>query len=83
MRETEAWPAGRLAPLVAGLVELLPWLRQWHNDGYPETAIRMGDSYAQFVDEEARSLGVTLAALRSWSPDAPARRATGKRGRQT
>jgi hypothetical protein len=53
MKETEAWPAGRLAPLVAGLVELLPWLRS-------ETAIRMGDSYAQFVDEEARSLGVTI-----------------------
>jgi hypothetical protein len=56
MKETEAWPAGRLTPLLARLVELRPWLKQWNNDVDAETAVRMGDSCAQFVDEEARSL---------------------------
>jgi hypothetical protein len=75
MRESEAWPAERLAPLLAGLHELLPWLRQWHNDLDPETNERMGDHYAAFVSEEARSLGLTLDALRSWRPSSPPGRA--------
>ena len=29
--------AERLKPLLAGLLELVPWLRQWHNDIDPET----------------------------------------------
>lgn len=29
--EREGWPAERLMPVFAGLVELVPWLRQWHN----------------------------------------------------
>ncbi len=36
MKESEGWPAERLTPLLAGLLELLPWLRQWHNDVDPE-----------------------------------------------
>jgi hypothetical protein len=71
MKESEAWPVHRLAPLLAGLVELLPWLRQWHNDVDRETGVRMGDYYTQFVAEEARALGRTHDALRSWTPDAP------------
>ena len=30
--EQEGWQAERLRPLLAGLAELLPWLKQWHND---------------------------------------------------
>jgi hypothetical protein len=68
MKETEGWPAERLVALLAGLLELLPWLRQWHNDLDPSTRLRMGDYFAQFLDEEARGLGVTLDDLRSWVP---------------
>jgi hypothetical protein len=68
MKESEGWPAGRLAPLLAGLLELLPWLRQWHNEVDPATRLRMGDYFAQFLDEEARALGLTLEDLRRWSP---------------
>jgi uncharacterized protein DUF7008/Eco57I restriction-modification methylase len=74
MKESEAWPAGRLEPLLAGLVELLPWLKQWHNDVDRETGVRMGDYYTQFVDEEARVLGLTADALRTWAPEATATR---------
>ena len=35
MKESEGWRADRLTPLLAGLLELLPWLRQWHNDVDP------------------------------------------------
>jgi hypothetical protein len=30
MQEQEAWPLDRLVPLLAGLLELVPWLKQWH-----------------------------------------------------
>src|SRR5262249_33444076 len=35
-RKTQAaWPADRLLPLLAGLLELEPWLHQWHADPRP------------------------------------------------
>ncbi len=81
MKESEAWPASRLAPLLAGLLELLPWLKQWHNDIDRETGVRMGDYYTQFVDEATREVGLTTGALRSWAPGAPATRR--RQGRRT
>ena len=64
LKETEGWPAARLVPLLAGLLELLPWLRQWHNDLDPATRLRMGDYFAQFLDEESRALGMTQDDVR-------------------
>ncbi|MFN9808699.1 MAG: DUF7008 domain-containing protein [Deltaproteobacteria bacterium] len=31
-RKREGWTKERLAPMLEGLRELLPWLKQWHND---------------------------------------------------
>ncbi|MDB9494419.1 BREX-2 system adenine-specific DNA-methyltransferase PglX [Spirulina major CS-329] len=59
----------RLIPLLAALQDLIPWLKQWHND--PNTndyGEAMGDYYAEFVAEEGRDLGVTVEDLRSWEP---------------
>ncbi|MHB1122565.1 MAG: BREX-2 system adenine-specific DNA-methyltransferase PglX [Ramlibacter sp.] len=75
VKDNEGWPADRLQPLLAGLRELLPWLRQWHNDLDPVFNERMGDYYAGFVADEARTLGFTLEDLKAWRPSAaPARR---------
>lgn len=75
MKEGEGWEAARLQPLLAGLLELVPWLVQWHNEVDPAYGERMGDYYAGFVSEEARSNGFTLDDLRAWKPAAtPARR---------
>lgn len=79
MKENEGWPAERLQPLLAGLLELLPWLKQWHNDLNPDFGERMGNYYEGFVAEEARAQGFTLDALRAWKPAAVA----SKRGRKT
>lgn len=57
-KETEGWPAERLRPLLQGLRELLPWLRQWHDDVDPAYGMGMGEYFAGFVEEEERSLGV-------------------------
>ena len=78
MKEREGWSPARLLPLLAGLLELLPWLRQWHNDMNPDFGARMGDYYEAFVNEEARALQFTLDDLRAWKPDVTAP----KRGRK-
>jgi hypothetical protein len=74
MKENEGWEPARLQPLLAGLLELLPWLEQWHNEIDPAYGERMGSYYRGFVNEEARALGCTLDDLRGWKPAAaPAR----------
>ena len=36
MRTNEGWTDDRLLPLLAGVLELLPWLLQWHNGLDPQ-----------------------------------------------
>lgn len=68
MKDTEGWDAARLHPLLAGLLELVPWLKQWHNELDPAYGERMGDYYEGFVRDEARGLSVTLQELTAWKP---------------
>jgi len=68
MKESEGWESARLQPLLAGLLELVPWLEQWHNEVDPVYGERMGTYYKGFVMEEARSHGFTLDDLRAWRP---------------
>ena len=70
MKEQEGWAPARLQPLVAGLLELIPRLKQWHNDLDPTYGIGMGDYFTGFVDEEVRALGFTLEDVRAWQPPA-------------
>jgi len=59
----------RLIPLLASLIELLPWLKQWHNDPNPNfDGLRMDDYFDGFVNVEARNLGKTLAEIKAWVP---------------
>ncbi len=78
MKDNEGWEPARLQPLLASLLELVPWLEQWHNDIDPEFGQRMGTYYRGFVTEDARALGFTLDDLRAWKPAAVA----AKRGRR-
>ncbi len=86
----------RLIPLLACLIELLPWLKQWHNEPNPEfDGLQMGDYYEGFINEEARSLpktttnddgeevtttGWTIDAIKAWTP--PARKGRRKSGKK-
>jgi hypothetical protein len=78
MKENEGWPEERLIPLVAGLIELLPWLKQWHNDVDPTYGTGMGDYFEGFIDEELRSLELTAEAVNAWEPP----QVTKRRGRR-
>jgi uncharacterized protein DUF7008 len=62
----------RLVPLLACLIELLPWLGQWHNDVEPEFGLSMGDYFEGFIQEEARQMDKTVEEIKAWTP--PSRR---------
>ena len=78
MREQEGWTAERLTPLLAALLELLPWVRQYHNAPDPEFDTGMGDYFEGFIDEEARALSLTHEAIRTWAPPAGRNRRAGR-----
>jgi hypothetical protein len=78
-KDNEGWPPERLVPLLAGVIELLPWLLQLHNDYDPNLGARMGDYFVDFVQTEARALGMTQAAVGAWTPPATPRRGRSRR----
>lgn len=68
--EHPGWGVAELTPLLAGLLEILPWVRQWHagDDPGPD-----GDAVTRFetlLRQECARQGVTDRELRAWRPDA-------------
>ncbi|MBK6514244.1 MAG: BREX-2 system adenine-specific DNA-methyltransferase PglX [Polyangiaceae bacterium] len=65
----------RLVPLLAGLLELVPWLKQWHNQPNDDFGgDGPGDWYERYVEGEARAIGRSLDDLRAWRPPSRGRR---------
>ena len=67
----------RLVPLLACLIELLPWLKQWHNE-MDDAGYRMGNYFEGFVQDEARQMGRTIDAVRAWQPPKGVRKVTAR-----
>ena len=71
----------KLVPLLACIGQLIPWLKQWHND--PDMnfgGTRMGDYFDGYLAEEAKALGMTVAEVMAWIPPVrPARHGRRKR----
>jgi hypothetical protein len=63
--------ASHLTPLLVGLAELVPWLKQWYDEPNPNPALhRPGSQIATLVDAELRALHLTRDDLASWRPEA-------------
>lgn len=62
-KDQDGWSKERLAPLIAGLKDLLPWLKQWHNDIDPQFQLRLGDFYEEFVRDQIHELGMNEAQI--------------------
>ena len=60
---TAGWDNDRKATLLAGMLDLLPWVNQWHNDLDPRMNARLGDFLSQFIDDQARDLDLGTDAI--------------------
>ena len=58
----------RLVPLLAAMDQQIPWVKQWHNEIDPDVNRGLGDWFADFIDDEARTLGITVEKVRQWEP---------------
>ncbi len=66
MRMRDAgWEPELLQPLLAGISELVPWLKQWHQDD-PDGDL--GALYDQILETECGRLGVQKHELKEWRP---------------
>lgn len=76
-KNNEAWSRERLTPMLAGIAELLPWLKQWHADPHPDFGEPLSDFYATWLEGELREHKLTLADLEAWRPAGRSARKTG------
>ena len=69
----DGWSTDRLVPLIAGLAEVLPWVRQWHGDIDPAFGMSPADAYAGYLEDQQLRHGVTASDLTAWRPQAAGR----------
>jgi hypothetical protein len=78
-KREEGWKKDRLQPMLAGLLELLPWLKQWHNEPDEDfDGAVPAVQFAQFLDAECSEHGFTHEDLRNWRPSVKSPRAKAK-----
>jgi len=77
-RIDDGWDTPKLIPLLAGLRELHPWVRQWHNQIDPEWGASIADTIDDELTARMAELHLTTTDLTSWRPAAPTR---GRRAR--
>ncbi|MDV2977863.1 UNVERIFIED_CONTAM: BREX-2 system adenine-specific DNA-methyltransferase PglX [Actinomycetes bacterium ARC8] len=75
-RIAEGTDDAQLIPLVAGMAELLPWIKQWHGDLDPNFGMSMADFCSAQLEERMTQLNVSATDLKAWRP------ATSTRGRR-
>jgi len=73
LREQHAADAERVTPLLAGVLELLPWIYQWHPDSDSLFGGPPGQYFESWLDGQLAELAITRATLRAWRPPAPTR----------
>lgn len=75
---SDGWEAEQLLPMLVALDELIPWLKQWHNELNPEYGERLGDYFEGFLVEELLELELQRDDLLNWLP----KETTQSRGRR-
>ncbi|MFJ9390266.1 BREX-2 system adenine-specific DNA-methyltransferase PglX [Nocardioides sp. NPDC101246] len=62
-----------LTPLVAGLVELEPWLKQWYAEEDPVYGISPAAVVAELIDQYLTRMEMTREQVTEWAPPAATR----------
>jgi hypothetical protein len=77
----DGWGVDKLQPLIAGLTEVMPWVRQWHAEVDPKYGTRPAYAYEAYLEDQCIKYSLSDEDLRNWSAPAPSRqrRRTGGR----
>ena len=67
------WGTDRIKPLLAGVLEVMPWVRQWHGEYDEEWEGVPADEYLAYFEELCAKHQVSEAELRAWRPEKKAR----------
>ncbi|GAA4081291.1 BREX-2 system adenine-specific DNA-methyltransferase PglX [Actinomadura miaoliensis] len=70
----DGWDAARLTPLLAGLAEVLPWVKQWHGDVDPAFGQSPADAFTAYLEAKQIDYGISDDDLKKWRPAKKARR---------
>lgn len=81
-RLDEGWDTEKLVPLLAGLNELLPWVRQWHNEIDPDYGVSVAEAITDELTARLSEAHLSVTDLTSWLP-APAARGRRSQKRAT
>ncbi len=65
----------KLVPLLACIGQLIPWLKQWHNEWNPAFGTRMGDYFEGYLAEESKAAGMSIDEVMAWTPPKKSARA--------
>ncbi|MGH3373437.1 MAG: BREX-2 system adenine-specific DNA-methyltransferase PglX [Actinoallomurus sp.] len=66
--EQAAWDTDRLTPLLAGLLEVMPWVHQWHGEYDADWEGVPAEEFQAFLDDQRGKHGLTEETLRAWRP---------------
>jgi hypothetical protein len=70
MRTEEGWEPERLKPILAGLLDLKPWLLQWHNELDSEMGERLGEYFVRYAESQCQEFGFSPEEVLAWQPPA-------------
>lgn len=73
LRESEGTPLEELVPVVAGIAEVLPWVKQWHSGADPHLGVDLAEYLTAQLNEKSSSVSVPVAELKNWRPVAAPR----------
>ncbi|MBB4931687.1 hypothetical protein F4561_002507 [Lipingzhangella halophila] len=67
--EEHGWAEDKdtMTPLVAGIAELMPWVRQWHSDP-DEYGRSMADYLSEDLEQLKTATGATASDMEAWRP---------------
>ncbi|MEV3920805.1 BREX-2 system adenine-specific DNA-methyltransferase PglX [Actinomadura coerulea] len=71
--EVGAWDAEKLTPLLAGLLEVLPWVKQWHGEHDPDWGGVPAEEFEAFLREQLGRYELSEQDLKAWRPPTKAR----------
>ena len=78
--EQAGWGTEPITPLLAGLAEVLPWVRQWHGEYDDEWVGIPAEECQAFLDEQRAKHHLTEQKLRAWRPAPSTRGRKAKKG---